>query len=149
VGSATHYHADYVFPRWGPTMVKITQIGQHIFYRFPGPVGRAEILTGRYGGGELRVSMAGPPREAIAALKAAAEAAHVPIQSFTVADATAPGGVRERVAGQVIFGRRVPTKDEIARINASLAAMEDRPAPPPVIVAPQPGRKLPPPAPPT
>ena len=41
VGSATHYHADYVFPRWGPQMVKIVQLGAHIFYRYPGPLIKA------------------------------------------------------------------------------------------------------------
>jgi len=33
VGSASHYHADYVWPRWGRTMHKMTKIGRHIFYR--------------------------------------------------------------------------------------------------------------------
>jgi spore germination cell wall hydrolase CwlJ-like protein len=33
VGSSTHYHATYVRPAWAPTMVKLTRIGQHIFYR--------------------------------------------------------------------------------------------------------------------
>lgn len=33
VGSATHYHATYVSPKWGPTMIKVSQIGLHIFYR--------------------------------------------------------------------------------------------------------------------
>lgn len=33
IGSATHYHATYVKPKWGPTMEKVAQIGLHIFYR--------------------------------------------------------------------------------------------------------------------
>lgn len=36
VGAATHYHANYVSPRWAPAMVRIASIGAHIFYRFPG-----------------------------------------------------------------------------------------------------------------
>ena len=36
VGAATHYHADYVFPTWAPTMVKLAKVGRHIFYRWPG-----------------------------------------------------------------------------------------------------------------
>ncbi len=39
VGAATHYHADYVAPRWAPAMVRVGQIGAHIFYHFPGPAG--------------------------------------------------------------------------------------------------------------
>jgi spore germination cell wall hydrolase CwlJ-like protein len=33
VGSSTHYHADYVSPRWARTMRKAGQIGLHIFYK--------------------------------------------------------------------------------------------------------------------
>ena len=33
VGSATHYHATYVHPRWSRTMEKMKKIGLHIFYR--------------------------------------------------------------------------------------------------------------------
>ena len=33
VGSSTHYHADYVNPRWNRRMVRVSKIGRHIFYR--------------------------------------------------------------------------------------------------------------------
>ena len=33
VGSSTHYHADYVNPRWNRKMVKVATVGRHIFYR--------------------------------------------------------------------------------------------------------------------
>lgn len=33
VGSATHYHAIYVRPRWARTMEKVGRIGLHVFYR--------------------------------------------------------------------------------------------------------------------
>ena len=36
VGSATHYHADYVAPYWAPSLVRVGAIGAHIFYRRPG-----------------------------------------------------------------------------------------------------------------
>lgn len=52
VGSATHYHADYVVPRWAFTLGKLAQVGTHIFYRFPGRVGTAAALTGRWSGSE-------------------------------------------------------------------------------------------------
>lgn len=32
-GGATFYHADYVKPRWAKRMVRVTQIGSHIFYK--------------------------------------------------------------------------------------------------------------------
>ena len=52
VGTATHYHADYVFPRWAPHLAKLAQIGAHIFYRWPGDWGLPGAFTGRYAGGE-------------------------------------------------------------------------------------------------
>jgi hypothetical protein len=50
VGEATHYHADYVAPAWGPLLAKVASIGQHIFYRWPGRWGEAAAFTGRYAG---------------------------------------------------------------------------------------------------
>jgi hypothetical protein len=48
VGAATHYHADYVAPYWAPKLAKISQIGAHIFYRWPGAWGSTAAFTGRY-----------------------------------------------------------------------------------------------------
>jgi hypothetical protein len=39
VRQATHFHADYVSPWWGPKLEQITKIGAHIFYRWPGSRG--------------------------------------------------------------------------------------------------------------
>ena len=122
VGAATAYHADYVFPSWGPTMVKVGQIGQHIFYRFPGPAGMPDILRGRYAGGELRVSLAPPPPPPLPT-SALDQASPLLVDTYTAIDPTAPGGVRTRVAGQVIFGRRVPTRAQMAGINEMLTTM--------------------------
>ncbi len=36
IGGATHYHANYVAPYWAPTLLRVAQIGAHIFYRAPG-----------------------------------------------------------------------------------------------------------------
>lgn len=48
VGWSTHYHADYVFPYWAPTLVKALVIGRHIFYRMPGGMGTKGAFSGRY-----------------------------------------------------------------------------------------------------
>ena len=50
VGEATHYHADYVTPAWAPMLAKVSVVGQHIFYRWPGEWGEAQAFTGRYAG---------------------------------------------------------------------------------------------------
>ncbi|MCP4937401.1 MAG: cell wall hydrolase [bacterium] len=35
IGHATHYHADYVAPRWRRKMRRLKKIGRHIFYKAP------------------------------------------------------------------------------------------------------------------
>jgi spore germination cell wall hydrolase CwlJ-like protein len=48
VGAATHYHADYVAPSWAPLLTKISKLGAHIFYRWPGAWGQPSAFNGRY-----------------------------------------------------------------------------------------------------
>jgi hypothetical protein len=52
VGTATHYHADYVLPRWAYSLGKIDKIGTHIFYRFKGNWGNTGAFSGRWTGRE-------------------------------------------------------------------------------------------------
>ena len=88
VGSATHYHANYVAPRWAPLLAKVSQLGQHIFYRWPGSWGQPGAFTGRY---------VGEPRD--------------PSSMRPVAPA--PIGVlpEAEIAGQVVAGPPVPRAD--------------------------------------
>jgi hypothetical protein len=53
VGNATHYHAVYVAPYWSPTLVKVANIGAHIFYRWTGGWGLPPAFGGTYKGGEM------------------------------------------------------------------------------------------------
>lgn len=47
VGTATHYHADYVVPYWSASLSKIAVVGRHLFYTFPHRAGsRAYFRTG-------------------------------------------------------------------------------------------------------
>ena len=66
VGAATHYHADYVAPRWAPMLAKVAKLGAHIFYRWPGAWGLPAAFTGRYIG-EPRdpLSLRPPLRQAV------------------------------------------------------------------------------------
>jgi spore germination cell wall hydrolase CwlJ-like protein len=34
IGSATHFHTTGVAPAWGPRMLRVAQVGLHVFYRF-------------------------------------------------------------------------------------------------------------------
>lgn len=42
VGKATHYHASYVQPWWSGKLERLTSVGSHIFYRWPGSRGAFE-----------------------------------------------------------------------------------------------------------
>lgn len=53
VGTATHYHANYVSPNWAPKLSKIVKLGAHIFYRWPGNWGRRIAFSAHYGGNEF------------------------------------------------------------------------------------------------
>ena len=52
VGEATHYHTMWVVPYWQPSVVKLTQIGAHIFYRWPGEAGLPGAFRQQYAGVE-------------------------------------------------------------------------------------------------
>jgi spore germination cell wall hydrolase CwlJ-like protein len=103
VGEATHYHADYVQPYWSPTLVKITQIGAHIFYRWTGPWGQPAAFTGQYAGHEAHLSPAvlteGDSRVARPGAAPIGRGLVGHARTFTVADNSAPGGMRTRVSG--------------------------------------------------
>ena len=82
VGSATHYHADYVVPRWAFTLGKLDKIGTHIFYRFPGRAGSATVFSDTWSGAEripaLDFARLRRNLEAEEALLAEAEVEYVP-----------------------------------------------------------------------
>ena len=52
VGTATHYHANYVAAYWSPSLVKVGTIGAHIFYRWTGGSGLPPAFSGAYLGTE-------------------------------------------------------------------------------------------------
>ncbi len=56
VGMATHYHTDWVAPYWAERLVKIRQIGTHIFYRWTGSWGLPGAFRKQHGGVEPLVA---------------------------------------------------------------------------------------------
>ncbi|MCM8558385.1 cell wall hydrolase [Sphingomicrobium sediminis] len=77
VGMATHYHADYVAPKWAPMLAKVETIGTHIFYRWPGSWGRPGAFTERYIG-EPAAASALRPADRIAMVEELVEVAPPP-----------------------------------------------------------------------
>ncbi len=46
VGNATHFHVAGLNAGWGPNLLKVAQVGSHIFYRFGGHAGAAQMFHG-------------------------------------------------------------------------------------------------------
>jgi hypothetical protein len=149
VGSATHYHATYVAPYWAPTLVKMAQVGAHIFYRWTGPWGEPPAFTGRYAGREADLTpellasydartqgLLSPEKQGVPAERKITLAVAGEVRTYSVVDPTAKGGERTRVIGAIYAPRRQPTPDEVKKINESLAAMERADPPPAASPAP-------------
>ena len=134
VGTSTFYHADYVLPYWAPTLSKVHTIGRHIFYRWPGLVGTPRAFTGRYRGGELALSdlviagrAARPTPLTPEGLPALPDGSPITVEGTQLATVE---GVEVPRVQTVIAGRRVATKEDIARINELLAKSAPAPAAP-------------------
>jgi spore germination cell wall hydrolase CwlJ-like protein len=141
VGTATHYHADYVHPWWAPTLNKLTQIGAHIFYRWKGVYGEPAAFRQAYAGREplidearfsrprIQVPDASTVADADAALALAAATGQSAVRTVEIDGQTRVVGVTS------LGGRRQATAQDIAAINQRLAAFETpvpaaAPAPP-------------------
>ncbi|MCZ8087357.1 MAG: cell wall hydrolase [Brevundimonas sp.] len=131
VGTATHYHADYVDPWWRPTLSKLTQIGTHIFYRWKGWAGETAAFSQAYTGVEPVIDESRFARPRLMSpqpdlQQAAGEAPAAtpqpglagPLRAVEIAGQTRVVGVASLV------GRRPATREEIAAINARLARFE-------------------------
>ena len=142
VGTATHYHANYVHPWWAPTLNKLTQIGAHIFYRWKGVYGEPAAFRQAYSGREPRIDEArfARPRLQIASADEAEAALAEAAANGDAAARTVVIDGQTRVVGVVsLGGRRQPTPEQIVEINQRLAAYESpAPAPAPA-AAPPPG----------
>jgi len=140
VGTATHYHANYVHPWWAPTLNKLTQIGAHIFYRWKGVYGEPAAFRQAYSGREPRIDEARFARPRLLPASTA-EAGTVPAEGEGAMRTVEIDG-QTRVVGIVsLGGRQQPTPAQIAEINKQLAVFEApaQPAASPAPAAPPPG----------
>ena len=104
VGTATHYHADYVVPRWAYTLGKVTKLGSHIFYRFNGRVGGARAFTAMYSANETI-----PTRRAALVETAVVESIEPVLDTYENGLTVAPD-IKDRHAPSDIGGRIDTTK---------------------------------------
>ncbi len=131
VGSATHYHANYVAPRWAPMLTKITQLGAHIFYRWPGSWGQRAAFTGRYIGEPRDPLSLRPP------LRPAGEPGMAD-QALTLAQAGPPIARAENDVGGLLdvskgWTLNIPGPNEVATATSRALAEQRAKAPAPAV----------------
>jgi spore germination cell wall hydrolase CwlJ-like protein len=127
VGWATHYHTNWVVPYWSSSLVKLGNVGTHIFYRWEGGWGKPAAF--RFGPGRVEpqiakmrsltsdpTTLADAPAIDDAAALAAAEAA-----------AAAEVGTATQVPGSIdSFARAVLRRYEPPNAEASTQAVQVR-----------------------
>jgi spore germination cell wall hydrolase CwlJ-like protein len=138
VGTATHYHTSYVMAGWTPTLLKVKQIGLHIFFRPLGSEGLPSAFQASYQGGEAKVSRVAMIGKAEAAVSAPPALLAVSNTGSSVAPASAVQGGRMVVmpSGTVYLGRDqlaqvAPMHAMIAMRAAAAKAAQQQAAPQP------------------
>lgn len=56
VGTATHYHTDWVYPYWSPSLDKLAKVDTHLFFRWKGFWGTPASFRSPYRGGEVALT---------------------------------------------------------------------------------------------
>jgi hypothetical protein len=136
VGQATHYHAVYVAPYWSPTLLKVRNIGAHIFYRWMGGSGLPRAFTGVYAGNEpfiarlavLDAQFGGAVTEAPLLVPAVAT---VTVEPSTLADTL---GLRAEQSGNAAADAAAAAPAVTADLPAAVAV--EQAARPPALKAP-------------
>jgi spore germination cell wall hydrolase CwlJ-like protein len=95
VGNATHFHTTAVSPQWRSSLIRVTQVGDHLFYRFGGRAGSG----GAFSYAARRSTDADTPQIVQANLEADAPTGPVPYLAATgQAQTPAPAVTRTPVA---------------------------------------------------
>lgn len=126
VGTATHYHADYVLPYWAFRLDKVHVEGRHLFYRLPDGAGRLTSFGARYAGREFHPTY-DPSRFADVAKDDASVIAEEVVPAHLQPDVT------DRRAENDVGGRMDPTAgwtltipDPVAASDGYRAAMDEQ-----------------------
>ena len=121
VGAATHYHADYVAPYWAPRLTKLTKIGSHIFYRWPGTWGQVAAFTGAYRGEAVDPTFLRPVQAKLATAPIVAEAAEPegPPVARAINDV---GGLLDTSKGWTLT---IPDPREVSRASSRTIAQQN------------------------
>jgi hypothetical protein len=128
VGLATHYHTDWVAPYWAERLVKMRQIGTHIFYRWPGGWGLPAAFTSTHAGAEPEVAK-------MAALATHVEELPAPVLELVEFDLTPAKPIV--LAAPIEIKAPAPVESaETTSAEPATEVVEATPAPPPVLANP-------------
>lgn len=123
VGTATHYHTDWVSPYWAPRLTKLVQVGAHIFYRWPGSWGMPAAFSGRYAGLEALPALELPAAQPDVPAEVAAILAKMPPERRAENDV---GGRLDVTKG---WSLSIPAPDETRSAFATATSGQAAPAP--------------------
>jgi spore germination cell wall hydrolase CwlJ-like protein len=125
VGWATHYHTNWVVPYWSSSLVKLANVGSHIFYRWEGGWGRPAAFRFSPARVEPQIALM---RSLTSDPSTLADAPVVDVDAAAVAaaaaaQATAPGQAPGSIDS---FARAVLRRYEPPNAEASTAAVQAR-----------------------
>ena len=127
VGWATHYHTNWVVPYWSSSLVKLANVGTHIFFRWEGGWGKPAAF--RFGHARVEPQMAKmrsltSDPSTLADAPTVDEAAALAAAEAAAAAAAVPG---QAPAGSIdSFARAVLRRYEPPNAEASTAAVQAR-----------------------
>ena len=141
VGNATHFHTTAVSPSWRNALIRVNQVGQHLFYRFGGRAGSRSAFA--Y---DARPSVAAEPPamiqaslnpvdaarqagQAVAYTAVLAQEARTPDRSEApreIERETAPAKVAATTSAPASMTRRSSASAETAATAAAAAPTEER-----------------------
>jgi spore germination cell wall hydrolase CwlJ-like protein len=112
VGEATHYHTIWVVPYWQTTVLKVAQLGAHVFYRWSGSMGQPAAFNGAYAGMEYL-----PPLPTGLEKQVQAPA---PAEPVVLASASA-AAFAEKPAGPAVAAAAPPVVAQKDELSASIS----------------------------
>jgi spore germination cell wall hydrolase CwlJ-like protein len=115
VGTATHYHTDWVVPYWSASLDKVSEVNTHLFFRWTGWWGTPPAFRGRYTSAEPlvpKLAGIGPAHAAAAGMASEGEAAIGVLNAAAVPDSDMPQPMPgDANAFLVTLDRRVPSAE--------------------------------------
>ena len=129
VGNATHFHVARINPGWGASLLRVSQIGSHIFYRFSGRAGSAKSFTevtqpSNLEAAPLPVEAAAPAQPVYASLSLAPLANTVAstVANSVVSTVTAGAELVAAATAKATHAEPAPAKAAPAAAPAALAS---------------------------